>query len=585
MSDGDSKGELIIGVGPSGCGKSELLRQEYGSKTEAYTYTTRSIRPKEIDGVDRHFVSRDDFESLRRSGKIVGEYDAFGERYGFAAEIPELVVKGKRIVEQVVPLQGVKSAENAFQQLPLTKILFLAEPKELELRLKERSQADFQNRLKANETYIREYLQNVAYFDDIKFIPPSRLLNSQIESVQHSIEAFKTSRKENDVFDSGDFLYKWLIEQYDSLTLNPHLYTQMCLTSDDYLEKTGLFKKNAGDPAITRTESGASIRKGALDDVFNMNSLIGYFGGSPAGWIEYIYAGLCQSDSREWSSQRNPIKREVLRSFDVEFSRVEEYQEQPADNDLQRTGLRHLSAFFALSPLNSIRELSYSKASFIDGDDLCYPLFQSRFEPIVGGLIARLNLHCFEVTARVLGLAGDEIKPVFDHWCGNQMIISGNILERAEAITDPKTQKVPEIIKNWALVENAIAPSRAAHFHNTLDYYAWAYARHHPDSEKEELRTYLPEYINVLTGYMSTNIHYPLMDYCANALVDFLDNMIKISSADPSSPASAKNLLSYPFFKNRDQFIRGNLQRSIPSRFESLPKIISSAKILEELLQ
>lgn len=54
---------MLIIVGPSASGKTEVVKaiiKKYGMK-KLITYTTRKIRPGEIDGVDYHFLSFDDF--------------------------------------------------------------------------------------------------------------------------------------------------------------------------------------------------------------------------------------------------------------------------------------------------------------------------------------------------------------------------------------------------------------------------------------------------------------------------------------------------------------------------------------------
>jgi guanylate kinase len=54
-------------------GKSTLtrsLRSEFGYISSP-DYTTRPIRPDEIDGVDRHFISTEEFERLHQTGRII----------------------------------------------------------------------------------------------------------------------------------------------------------------------------------------------------------------------------------------------------------------------------------------------------------------------------------------------------------------------------------------------------------------------------------------------------------------------------------------------------------------------------------
>ena len=61
-----NKGILIVVSAPSGCGKGTILAEIL--KDEGYYYsvsaTTRSPRPGEEDGVNYHFLKREQFEEL-----------------------------------------------------------------------------------------------------------------------------------------------------------------------------------------------------------------------------------------------------------------------------------------------------------------------------------------------------------------------------------------------------------------------------------------------------------------------------------------------------------------------------------------
>lgn len=54
---------MLVLVGPSASGKTQILKlliQKYSMK-KLVTYTTRSMRINEVNGVDYHFISREDF--------------------------------------------------------------------------------------------------------------------------------------------------------------------------------------------------------------------------------------------------------------------------------------------------------------------------------------------------------------------------------------------------------------------------------------------------------------------------------------------------------------------------------------------
>lgn len=75
------KDRIILFCGMSGAGKDYLMKKQldtYPREAERIvTYTTRPMRPKEINHIDYHFVSDDEFDVLKLTGKLIEqrEYD------------------------------------------------------------------------------------------------------------------------------------------------------------------------------------------------------------------------------------------------------------------------------------------------------------------------------------------------------------------------------------------------------------------------------------------------------------------------------------------------------------------------------
>ena len=61
-----SKGRLIVFSAPSGCGKGTMLREILRDENFyiSVSATTREPREGEVDGVDYHFISREEFQKL-----------------------------------------------------------------------------------------------------------------------------------------------------------------------------------------------------------------------------------------------------------------------------------------------------------------------------------------------------------------------------------------------------------------------------------------------------------------------------------------------------------------------------------------
>uniref|UniRef100_A0A673SXM3 Membrane palmitoylated protein 4 n=1 Tax=Suricata suricatta TaxID=37032 RepID=A0A673SXM3_SURSU len=108
------KHRLIVLVGPSGVGVNELRRQliEHNPShfQSAVPHTTRSKKSFEVDGREYHYVSKETFESLMYSHRMLeyGEYK--GRLYGTSVDAAQAVLdEGKICVLDLEP-QGIQIA-------------------------------------------------------------------------------------------------------------------------------------------------------------------------------------------------------------------------------------------------------------------------------------------------------------------------------------------------------------------------------------------------------------------------------------------------------------------------------------------
>ena len=72
------KGRFIVVSGPSGVGKGTICNKLIDDLGAEYSvsYTTRSPREGEVDGVNYNFISRDEFERKIREGDFI-EYNLY----------------------------------------------------------------------------------------------------------------------------------------------------------------------------------------------------------------------------------------------------------------------------------------------------------------------------------------------------------------------------------------------------------------------------------------------------------------------------------------------------------------------------
>jgi guanylate kinase len=134
----DRTGILLVVSGPSGSGKTTLCRQLASSGEVRYSIscTTRPPRPGEQDGIDYHFLTREDFFLRLQAGDFLEHAEVHGNLYGsLKSEVLSHLAAGVDIVMDI-DIQGaaqVRSCEDPEIQRAFVD-LFVLPPNETELR-------------------------------------------------------------------------------------------------------------------------------------------------------------------------------------------------------------------------------------------------------------------------------------------------------------------------------------------------------------------------------------------------------------------------------------------------------------------
>ena len=123
---------MLVLVGESASGKSSIERElvkKYGYH-KVTSYTTRSPRKNEIDGVDYHFVSEEKFNELSQNGFFAEQATYNGWHYGSAIEdymednvVAVLAPHGLRQIKKIDKLDIVSIYINVPRRDRLVKIL------------------------------------------------------------------------------------------------------------------------------------------------------------------------------------------------------------------------------------------------------------------------------------------------------------------------------------------------------------------------------------------------------------------------------------------------------------------------------
>ena len=134
-----NKGKLIVFSAPSGCGKGTMLEEILKDKSFAISVsaTTRAPREGEKDGVNYHFLTREDFEQRIADGKFIEHAEYCQNLYGtLSSEVDGRLEKGLNVILEIEPQGAMKIREKR----PDALFIFIVPPSigELRRRLKKR---------------------------------------------------------------------------------------------------------------------------------------------------------------------------------------------------------------------------------------------------------------------------------------------------------------------------------------------------------------------------------------------------------------------------------------------------------------
>ena len=113
-------GLLYLVSAPSGAGKSSLVRELLARDPAvqlSVSFTTRAMRPGEVEGKDYHFVSKEDFEARRQSGEFLEWAFVHGNYYGTSRIWIEQQLAARRDVMLEIDWQGAFQVRRIFPEV------------------------------------------------------------------------------------------------------------------------------------------------------------------------------------------------------------------------------------------------------------------------------------------------------------------------------------------------------------------------------------------------------------------------------------------------------------------------------------
>lgn len=184
----NSKGILYTVSAPSGAGKTSLVQALVESNPEvcvSVSHTTRPMRPGEQDGVNYHFIDRDQFESMLEESAFLEHARVFNNLYGTSRHwVEETLNKGMDVILEI-DWQGARQVR---EQLPDTVSLFILPPSlaALRQRLTGRGQDDPQ----VIESRMSEAISEISHYRDADYL----IINDDFTTALAQFQALITSQ-------------------------------------------------------------------------------------------------------------------------------------------------------------------------------------------------------------------------------------------------------------------------------------------------------------------------------------------------------------------------------------------------------
>jgi guanylate kinase len=124
---------ILVLSSPSGAGKTTITKTLLAAREDlgfSVSATTRRPREGEKDGVDYHFLTRQEFERRRQAGEFLESAEYGGQLYGtFLSEVERIEGEGRHVVLDI----EVQGARQVRQRRPDVVSIFILPPSAEEL--------------------------------------------------------------------------------------------------------------------------------------------------------------------------------------------------------------------------------------------------------------------------------------------------------------------------------------------------------------------------------------------------------------------------------------------------------------------
>ncbi|MEM7310165.1 MAG: guanylate kinase [Planctomycetota bacterium] len=105
---GERRGAMLVISGPSGSGKSSIVKRLLLDPRVEFSIsaTTRTPREGEVDGVDYHFLSKEEFRRRVEGGEFIESAEVHGNLYGTLRRPMQDAIDAGRVYLLEIDVQG-----------------------------------------------------------------------------------------------------------------------------------------------------------------------------------------------------------------------------------------------------------------------------------------------------------------------------------------------------------------------------------------------------------------------------------------------------------------------------------------------